>query len=81
MSERDDFLRRQLGWTGPEESDYEPPVVEPTFTPAATPLPTRPPVDYVPSDPPPTAPASVGAARARTSRAASPRARIPGARA
>jgi MinD-like ATPase involved in chromosome partitioning or flagellar assembly len=55
VSERDDFLRRQLGWTGPEESDYEPPVVEPTFTPAATPLPTRPPVDYVASDPPPTA--------------------------
>ena len=32
MSERDDALRRQLGWTGPEESDYEPAPapVEPT---------------------------------------------------
>jgi MinD-like ATPase involved in chromosome partitioning or flagellar assembly len=55
VSERDDALRRQLGWTGPEESDYEPPIVEPTFSPAATPLPTRPPVDYVPSDSPPAA--------------------------
>ncbi|MCW2558614.1 MAG: ATPase involved in chromosome partitioning [Mycobacterium sp.] len=52
MSERDDALRRQLGWTGPEESDYEPPApVEPTFTRATTPLPSRPPVDFVPADP------------------------------
>ena len=52
MSDRDDDLRRQLGWTGPEETDYEPAPVEPTFTQAATPLPTRPPVDFVPpSDP------------------------------
>jgi MinD-like ATPase involved in chromosome partitioning or flagellar assembly len=59
VSERDDALRRKLGWTGPEESDYEPPApVEPTFTPAATPLPSRPPVDFVPADPapPPEAP-------------------------
>lgn len=56
MSERDDALRRQLGWTGPEESDYEPPApVEPTFTRAATPLPSRPPVDFVPADPAPPA--------------------------
>lgn len=47
MSDRDDALRRELGWTGPEETDYEPATVEPTFTPAATPLPTRPPVDAV----------------------------------
>ena len=54
MSERDDALRRQLGWTGPEESDYEPPApVEPTFTQASTPLPSRPPVDFVPADPAP----------------------------
>lgn len=55
MSERDDALRRQLGWTGPEESDYEPAPTpaEPTFTPAATPLPSRPPVDFVPGDTPP----------------------------
>lgn len=52
MNDRDDDLRRQLGWTGPEETDYEPTPVEPTFSPAATPLPTRPPVDFVaPSDP------------------------------
>ncbi|MBJ7340407.1 MinD/ParA family protein [Mycolicibacterium sp.] len=52
MSDRDDALRKQLGWTGPEESDYEPATVEPTFTPAATPLPSRPPVDYaVPPEP------------------------------
>ncbi|MDT5064176.1 MAG: hypothetical protein QOK02_331 [Mycobacterium sp.] len=56
MSERDDALRRQLGWTGPEESDFEPPApVEPTFTRASTPLPSRPPVDFIPADaaPPP----------------------------
>ncbi|WP_029112165.1 MinD/ParA family protein [Mycobacterium sp. URHB0044] len=54
MTERDDALRRQLGWTGPEETDYEPPSkpAEPTFTPAATPLPSRPPVDFVPADDP-----------------------------
>ncbi|MDT5327012.1 MAG: hypothetical protein QOF25_4164 [Mycobacterium sp.] len=52
MSESDDALRRQLGWTGPEESNYEPAPapVEPTFTRAATPLPSRPPVDFVPAD-------------------------------
>jgi MinD-like ATPase involved in chromosome partitioning or flagellar assembly len=52
VSERDDALRRQLGWTGPEESDYEPAPapVEPTFTRAATPLPSMPPVDFVPAD-------------------------------
>lgn len=53
MSDRDDALRKQLGWTGPEESDYEPAPVEPTFTPAATPLPSRPHVDYTPADAPP----------------------------
>ncbi|MGH3638086.1 MAG: MinD/ParA family ATP-binding protein [Mycobacterium sp.] len=55
MSDRDDALRKDLGWTGPEESDYEPAPPEPTFTPAATPVPSRPPVDYPPSDPPPEA--------------------------
>jgi len=53
VSDRDDALRKDLGWTGPEESDYEPAPVEPAFTPAMTPLPTRPPVDFVPSDPAP----------------------------
>ncbi|MGB5112325.1 MAG: MinD/ParA family protein [Mycobacterium sp.] len=38
MSDRDDALRRELGWTGPEESDYEP----------AAPAPSRPPVDFAP---------------------------------
>jgi MinD-like ATPase involved in chromosome partitioning or flagellar assembly len=52
VSERDDALRRELGWTGPEESDYEPAAapVEPTFSPASTPLTTRPPIDFVPAD-------------------------------
>jgi MinD-like ATPase involved in chromosome partitioning or flagellar assembly len=62
VSERDDALRRELGWTGPEETDYEPAPkpVEPTFTPAATPLPSRPPVDFVPVNtaPEPEPPAS-----------------------
>ncbi len=53
MSDRDDALRKQLGWTGPEESDYEPATVEPTFTPAATPVPSHPPVDYTPPGVPP----------------------------
>ncbi|MCW2529538.1 MAG: hypothetical protein QOD90_1336 [Mycobacterium sp.] len=53
MSDRDDALRKELGWTGPEESNYEPTPVEPTFTPAATPLPSRPPVDYEPPLAPP----------------------------
>lgn len=58
MSERDDALRRDLGWTGPEETDYEPAPVEPTFTPAVTPLPSRPPVDYAPPEPPAPEPAA-----------------------
>jgi MinD-like ATPase involved in chromosome partitioning or flagellar assembly len=53
VSDRDDALRKELGWTGPEESDYEPAPAEPTFTPAATPLPSRPPVDYTPPLTPP----------------------------
>jgi MinD-like ATPase involved in chromosome partitioning or flagellar assembly len=53
VSDRDDALRKELGWTGPEESDYEPATVQPAFTPAATPLPSRPPVDYPPPVSPP----------------------------
>ena len=56
MSDRDDALRRDLGWTGPEETDYEPPVAEPKFTPVAPPVPSRPPVDYQPADPTPPSP-------------------------
>ena len=50
MSDRDDALRKELGWTGPEESDYEPPAAEPVRPPP--PLPSRPPVDQGPSQPP-----------------------------
>ncbi|MEU0497123.1 MinD/ParA family protein [Mycobacterium sp. NPDC006124] len=53
MSDRDDALRRELGWTGPEESDYEPSPTPATFTPATAPLPPRPPVDYPPAGDPP----------------------------
>ncbi|TPG35295.1 MinD/ParA family ATP-binding protein [Mycolicibacterium hodleri] len=45
MNDRDDALRKELGRTGPEETDYEP-AVEPPFKAATTPLPSRPPVDY-----------------------------------
>ena len=55
MSDRDDALRRELGWTGPEETDYEPPVVPPKFSPPPLPVPTRPPVDLPPPSPPPSA--------------------------
>lgn len=48
MSDRDDALRRELGWTGPVESDYEP-VSEKHVKPAPAPVPSRPPVDYLPS--------------------------------
>ncbi|MCW2512086.1 MAG: ATPase involved in chromosome partitioning [Mycobacterium sp.] len=46
MSDRDDALRRELGWTGPEETDYEPAAAEPVSAPTAPPPPSRPPVDY-----------------------------------
>ena len=55
MTDRDDALRRKLGWTGPEETDFEPPADEPE--PAPPPprqVPPRPPVDYVPPTPPDT---------------------------
>ncbi|MGX9788726.1 nucleotide-binding protein [Mycobacterium sp. MMS18-G62] len=53
MTDRDDALRRELGWTGPEESDFEPDTgpAEPP-PPPAPPVPRRPPVDFVPSRPP-----------------------------
>ncbi|MDZ7885861.1 MAG: MinD/ParA family protein [Mycobacterium sp.] len=47
MSDRDDALRRELGWTGPVETDYEP-APDKSGTPAPEPVPSRPPVDYVP---------------------------------
>ena len=55
MTDRDDALRRELGWAGPEESDDEPETGragpgEPS--PAAdSPAPRRPPVDFVPPEP------------------------------
>nr|WP_101950935.1 hypothetical protein [Mycobacterium sp. 3519A] len=51
MTDRDDALRRELGWTGPEETDYEPPKPKPEQPQQATPpVPSRPPVDFVPQD-------------------------------
>ena len=51
MTDRDDALRRELGWTGPEETDYEPPKPKPDPPPAPkSPAPSRPPVDYVPPE-------------------------------
>lgn len=52
MSDRDDALRRELGWTGPVESDYEPAPAK-SAPPVSDAVPSRPPVDYVP---PPTEP-------------------------
>ena len=55
MTDPDDALRRELGWTGPEESDCEPDTgpAEPA-KPAEPPVPRRPPVDFV--SPHPTGP-------------------------
>jgi MinD-like ATPase involved in chromosome partitioning or flagellar assembly len=62
VTDRDDALRRELGWTGPEETDYEPPAPRPEpAAPAKPPLPSRPPVEFIPPDlaprPPDEAPA------------------------
>ena len=51
MTDRDDALRRELGWTGPEETDYEPPTPKPEpAPPPKPPVPSRPPVDFVAPD-------------------------------
>ncbi|HTI76991.1 MAG TPA: MinD/ParA family protein [Mycobacterium sp.] len=51
MTDRDDALRRELGWTGPEETDFEPPSSKPEPpAPPKPPVPPRPPVDFVPQD-------------------------------
>jgi MinD-like ATPase involved in chromosome partitioning or flagellar assembly len=50
VTERDDALRRDLGWTGPEETDYEPPRPKPE--PPPPPVPSRPPVDFAAPEPP-----------------------------
>ncbi|WP_102144057.1 MinD/ParA family ATP-binding protein [Mycobacterium hubeiense] len=53
MTDRDDALRQELGWTGPEETDYEPaPEPKPPPPPPPKPVPRRPPVDFVPAKPP-----------------------------
>ncbi|BBX33001.1 hypothetical protein MMAG44476_07721 [Mycolicibacterium mageritense DSM 44476 = CIP 104973] len=54
MSDRDDNLRRELGWTESEETDFEPdtgPTRAPRRAPEPPPppIPGRPPVDFVPS--------------------------------
>ncbi|MDH6195698.1 MinD-like ATPase involved in chromosome partitioning or flagellar assembly [Mycobacterium frederiksbergense] len=56
MSDADDTLRRELGWTGPAETNFEPDT-GPTRTPRKPPpeppsIPGRPPVDFVPSKAP-----------------------------
>jgi MinD-like ATPase involved in chromosome partitioning or flagellar assembly len=54
VTDRDDALRRELGWTGPEETDFEPPVQRPEPpAPPKPPVPSRPPVDFVAPDPGP----------------------------
>jgi MinD-like ATPase involved in chromosome partitioning or flagellar assembly len=56
VTDRDDALRRELGWTGPEESDFEPPKPkQDQLQPAKPPVPSRPPVDFVAQDRDPTA--------------------------
>jgi MinD-like ATPase involved in chromosome partitioning or flagellar assembly len=53
VTDRDDALRRDLGWTGPEETDYEPPKPKPEAPPPPKPpVPSRPPVDFVAPEPP-----------------------------
>jgi MinD-like ATPase involved in chromosome partitioning or flagellar assembly len=49
VTDRDDALRRELGWTGSEDTDYEP-VTGPQAPAAAppSPVPPRPPVEPVP---------------------------------
>jgi MinD-like ATPase involved in chromosome partitioning or flagellar assembly len=51
VADRDDALRRELGWTGPEESHFEPDTGQPAPPrPAVPPMPRRPPVDFVAPD-------------------------------
>ncbi|MGO4444712.1 MinD/ParA family protein [Mycobacterium sp. 2YAF39] len=59
MTDRDDELRRKLGWTGPEETEYEPSAdeSEPTAPPTQQ-LPTLPPLVAWDEDPEPDSPPS-----------------------
>jgi MinD-like ATPase involved in chromosome partitioning or flagellar assembly len=53
VTDRDDALRRELGWTGPEETDFEPPKARPEPPPPPKPpVPSRPPVDFAAPEPP-----------------------------
>lgn len=53
MTNRDDELRRDLGWTGPEDSHFEPvPDQAPQAAPPTAAVPARPPVDFSPGTPP-----------------------------
>ncbi|OBG81552.1 ATPase [Mycobacterium sp. NS-7484] len=74
MSDPDDTLRRELGWTGPEESHFEPDTRPTRRQPPAPPsIPGRPPVDFTPkpsgnseSDDPQGVPTDPDAERARS---------------
>ena len=52
MTDRDDAFRRDSGWTGPEETGYEPPTppAEPA-PPLKPPMPSRPSADFVAPEP------------------------------
>ena len=54
MTDRDDELRRKLGWTGPEETDFEPSDDPEPTPPTRQAAPPRPPVDYIPPSSPDT---------------------------
>ncbi|MGV0871387.1 MinD/ParA family ATP-binding protein [Mycolicibacterium sp. XJ879] len=63
MTDRDDALRRDLGWTGSDESDMESAAVEPEPTPPNPPVPPpHPPADVPPGrfGPPPGMPRDTG---------------------
>ncbi len=51
MTDRDDVLRRELGWTGPEDSHFEPMSETPPAAPPASVVPSRAPVDFDPPEP------------------------------
>lgn len=66
MTDRDDALRRDLGWTASEEPEFEPPAPDPEPAPPpgppGPPVPPRPPVDFPPPryGPPPGSPRDTG---------------------
>ncbi|WP_084223751.1 MinD/ParA family ATP-binding protein [Mycolicibacterium holsaticum] len=69
MTDRDDALRRELGWTASEEPEFEPPAADPEPGPPPSPQgppgpppPSRPPTDFPPPryGPPPGSPRDTG---------------------